>query len=453
MRDFAKQIRSGIGRFVCDRAGNVGMIVVLMLIPICGVSALAVEVGNVVSQQRAQQHAADSAALAAATGDDETLRSGVYGYVRDAKAVAFQYPIGDTTNTTVTTVLTDCPGSAAASNDCYKVTISRPFNLYLAALAGKTSMTATAISYARISSKVDLCLISLGSGGITTDGKSTGFGTCYAEALGSGNQKCSSVVFAGLFSPNSPQACNGSPYTQISSSNINPLGGISSKIPSAVSCSADVNNLTFVPIGTTSFARVCSTTTVLSLSGDKTITAPVGTNMAIILDNVSIDTNGHNLTLNGQTGKEGFTIISTNGGGCSSCNLENWFVNNSSGPSKADSTVSIQAPSDSAGGDFDNYAIYDNDDPTKIASATAFNPPNSPAVNVNITGTIYAPMRDLTFNGSVYSSIGVVSNCISILAKSITSNGGKLANNPNSGCAGDGYKVATISTKNVALVQ
>src|SRR5262249_41980431 len=86
MRDFAKQIRSGISRFVGDRAGNISPMVVLMLVPLAGVFALAVEMGNVTLQQRVQQHAADSAVLAAAQSNDSTVDSGatLTRYQRDA---------------------------------------------------------------------------------------------------------------------------------------------------------------------------------------------------------------------------------------------------------------------------------------------------------------------------------------------------------------------------------
>jgi hypothetical protein len=425
--------------------------VVLMLAPLAGVVALAVEVGDVASHQRTLQHAADSAALAAATGNDTNTYSGVYGYIREAKAVAFNYPIGNATTTTVTPSLADCPGSSNGSNDCYKVAISRPFNLYLARMVGMNSMTASVVAFARTSAKVDLCLVSLGSGGITTDGKSTGFGTCYAEALGTGNQKCTSVTFAGLWSPNAPTACNSSPFKTIPSSTPNPITSIASSIPttSQVPCSASITNLSWYPVtvtgDTTQYARVCSDVT---LSSDLNVSA-AGNNRAIILDNATIDMAGNNVNLTGVADGVGVTVISTYSSCASSCALKAVFTN---GAKNTTSTIKIQAPSINGGGAFDNYAIYD-DDSSKVTSAAAFNPPNNYGIDINITGTIYQIMRDITSSGNLSSSIGGASNCIAIVVKSFYSNGGKLANNPNSGCAADGYILPTQTISNVALVQ
>lgn len=443
LRRLAGAAGSGLVRgFLRGERGTVSPLFALLLIPICGLLAVAVEVGDAGMLQRGEQHAADSAALAAATGNDTKTYSGAAGYVLEAKAVATKYPIG---NATVATIQTDCPGSASGANDCYKVTINRTVPLYLGQVIGVTSMSPTAIAYARWGSIVDLCLVSLGSGGITTDGNSTGFNLCYAEAL-QGTVKCTSVVFEGVFAP-ATQACSGSPVTTIPSSTTNPYPSKSSSIPTQaqVPCSANVNSLTsWTTVGDTQYARLCSTST-LQMTANVSLSSG-SSNKALILDNATIDTNGHNFSATSTNASNGFTVISTNSSGG---NLADWFVNSANGAGSA-STVTVQGPIDSTG-TFADFSFLDNDG-ASITSATAFAPPSNHAVNLNVTGVIYAPLRDLTFNGVVNSSIGGIT-CISIVAKSITSNGGKLQNNPVSGCTSAGYKTLTQTVTSVALVK
>jgi Flp pilus assembly protein TadG len=232
--------------FLRQERGAISPLFVLMLIPICGVLAMAVELGNGALQQRTQQHAADSAALAAAIGNNQncydstgktsgtvslslsgatggncvTTSSGVLnaaytpGYKLEARSVAAS--ITSVNGSTVTPAMDYCPGTTTGNFDCYKVTISSTVPTFLAQVTGLRSLTPTAVAYSNTGSQHDDCFV--GTGYDTTSGREFGpsktgdaiylngnnnLGSCWAATAG-GTVDCSgSVHFAGVASNNS----------------------------------------------------------------------------------------------------------------------------------------------------------------------------------------------------------------------------------------------------------
>jgi Flp pilus assembly protein TadG len=460
-------------RFLRHERGSISPLFALMLIPICGMMAMAVELGNGVLQQRAQQHAADSSALAAATGnnvkcyDASGNQSGTAnsvgvctttgytpGYQLEAKAVAASFPT--ISGATVTPAAAYCPGTVTGSYDCYKVTISRNLPFFIGQVIGVSNMTPTAVAYARISEHYDLCFAT--NNDFTTDGTSTGFSTCYVESF-NGTIKCTSVTFAGLFASND-QACNGTnlsapgtkPTCPTVQQGVNPC--LSGSIPntSTVPCQSAANqgnpaSWTWTPVttsytpssgtavtSTTNYVRLCAGT--LTLGSNWSIAA-ASNNQAIILDNTTLDGSGGAYSFTAL----GTTVISTCSSTCTGGSLPVPFQNVLSGNGTIG--VKIGGPEMDTG-TFANFALYDDETQT-TAGALNF------SFNIDIDGEIYEPNRDLTLSGSQYSNIGGIS-CTTLIAKSFYSNGGKLANNPIADCAGN-YLTAQQTVANVALVK
>src|SRR5579862_8150988 len=137
------------GRLRMDRSGNVAVIMAFALPVLVGTLGLGFEVAVWYQVNRSMQHAADSAAIAAAT-------NGSSNYNVEALAVAAQYGfVNGANNVTVTASNTaTCP---AGGNTCYSVTITGMVPLYLSQVVGykgtttvngvaQTSLTATAVA-------------------------------------------------------------------------------------------------------------------------------------------------------------------------------------------------------------------------------------------------------------------------------------------------------------------
>jgi Flp pilus assembly protein TadG len=83
----------GLHRLFRDSRGNIGVMTAILIIPVVGALGLATEASGWFLVDRAEQSAADSAALAAAANNDAA--NGGTGYVSEAKAVASNYGFTD----------------------------------------------------------------------------------------------------------------------------------------------------------------------------------------------------------------------------------------------------------------------------------------------------------------------------------------------------------------------
>ena len=138
----------------------------LLLAPLVGAFGLATETSSWFLTQRAMQHAADSAVIAAATNDSTT-------YASEAHAVATRYGYtSGVKNVTVTpTYPVACPAPSTAT-DCYMVTVTKivPINMVRlvgyqgdVALGSGRGRTVTATAVARPGGSGSYCLTSLGT--------------------------------------------------------------------------------------------------------------------------------------------------------------------------------------------------------------------------------------------------------------------------------------------------
>ena len=94
------------------------------------------------------------------------------------------------------------------------------------------------------------------------------------------------------------------------------------------------------------------------------------------------------------------------------------------GPTTAPSTSSLPAALQSDAGLFQNMAIYD-----ASAAPVQFGG-NS---NINLTGNIYAPTADVTFQGNPTIDLGGGNGCGELIAKSVAFNGNATLN--SNGCS------------------
>jgi Flp pilus assembly protein TadG len=475
IRTLAKSILSRVSGFTRCASGNISPLVVVLIIPILGVVALAAEVGNVSLEQRTQQHAADSAVLAAAQSNDATVDSGttLTRYQRDAAAAAAKYPIG---NATVTTGKVDCPGSASGANDCYQTTIVRTQKMYLAALVHMYSMTPTAIAVANLGSKENDCFVGTqnvptdglsppGKGdGIYINGSGTGFQYCYLRSYGEVDCSGASITFKGVNALS--QKCS-APFTYNPQPWTDPYDLAANDYKTAaagVACSPNINSLVWsTAVGGTQYARVCSTSTT-KLSANLDISSTTY-NRVLYLDGVGLDLNGLTLgATNASTttsSHTGTTIVATNSSGGGTLGTKDGsdyviFDNTQQGGASA-ATLNLLAPGGSAGGSYANFVVIA--DPNIMPSNCQFDPSaNKYQVNMNIVGVIYAPYCNIHMNGSNTSNIGTFNNCLSVIGNAIDSNGGKLtlangSTDATSGCSAAGVTPPTDYFGRISLVK
>jgi Flp pilus assembly protein TadG len=459
--------------------GSVTPLFALMLIPLCGALGMAVELSNGTLTQRGLQHAADSAAVAAAMNANATIDAGetLTRYQREAAAVATQYPVvGDTQNdvasaTNVTTSNVYCPGVTSGNKDCYQTTITKTLNVYLARMVGITSLRPSATAIASVNGQVvqDDCLIATqpNAAGVTSISiqGSTDLSSCYARSNDTVNCSGGAVQFKGVNGPSLSNSCksalvtNNTAWSDSLKSSIQTALGTPS--PSTISCSSNINSLTWVTSSGVQYARVCSTTTTLQLSGNLEI-GSTSYDRVLYVDNVTIDLHGNNLTATNYSGTStdhtGTTIVATNTSGTSqptevftSCGNSN--CNNQSGANVnviAPTVDSVTNTTTNANDAFQGYAIVA--DPSLTGTNDLLHQKNgNTSINLDILGVVYTPNSNLALGGSDTSSFaGVTGSCMSLVAYTIQGNGGKLS---AASCLALGYATPTSSYSVVALVQ
>ena len=171
-------ITRDLGRLKADQRGNVAIMAGLLMVPLIGSIAVAIEVSNWYMTRRAMQNAADAAAVAAATNASSN-------YNIEAKAVASQYGYVDGSNNITVTAsnAATCPTlPSGLAAPCYSVTITSVVPLYLSQVVGfngsgtlngskiqSLSSTAIAASGTKYQS---ICLLALSQTGtaLRTDG-------------------------------------------------------------------------------------------------------------------------------------------------------------------------------------------------------------------------------------------------------------------------------------------
>lgn len=489
-------------RFLRHERGSISPLFTLMLIPICGVLAMAVELGNGALQQRTQQHAADSAALAAAIGNNTTCynssgttsasvsmstsgatggncittSSGALnasytpGYQLEAKAVAASFT--SITGATVSPGMDYCPGTTSGNFDCYKVTITRTTPTFLSQVIGVRSLTPTAVAYANTGSVHDDCFVGTGydtgnsrevnpakTGDAIYLNGSNNLGQCWA-ATGGGTVSCSgSVHFAGVAAPNSSTCGDGYQKSTFSdaareSAVSADISSLPSKATMATNCSSNINSLNWVDSGSgyqyayMSSAKCGGNSTNTVMAGNVSLSDSTTTaSRVLILDGVGMDTAGNALTA---TSAAGTTIIATASGGASTTALGQKYSGSQDiiYSSTKGGSVDIRAP---VTGTFANYAIIG--DPTYQGVSALDDSKNNNEINFSVLGIIFVPYSDIFLDSSNNSYFNAIGTCMSIVANTIQGSGGKLSAALTTSCQALGYTTPTSLFSVIALVK
>jgi hypothetical protein len=392
----------------------------LMLVPLIGALGVGAESSSWFLVQRAAQNAADSAAMAAALAAACTPATTCKTtYVQEAAMVAARYNFVDgSANTTVATTQLPCPSDATLN--CYQVTITRNLPIILTRVVGYNgdvdldggrgkTVAATAIA-SQSANPAHPCLEALdysGGTGITTNGSGPGFSGCTVAT--NGTAKCNQPQGAtSTIAANSNAACGGPVTTK---SLTDPYAALKSNIPPVTTCGGGGGGgkgggSTPQPI---SGPITLSSTPLVycngaKLSGDVTTT---GTGV-IVIYNGNLDPNGHTF----QTGVgSGVTLIFTGSTNTSGMIAPNSKVGSNFG------VVDIAAPTS---GTWSGMAVYTNPDQT---ASVQYNANGTTATVLKITGGVYMPHAQMTFNGSFNKATNSPNTCLALVVDTFVGNG------------------------------
>ena len=428
----------------CD-VGAIGPLTALLLIPIAGSIAIAVEQGEWYYFQRSMQSAADAAAIAAATNNNSSGTGS--GYVAEAAATAraFGYVDG-VNNASVTTTIVACPAGVTAGAVCYQTAISTIVPVGLSALVGFRgnavygSGRGQAIPVAAIATSTnighDYCLWSLSTGStsfqsnggpkpdlqgcsIMSNGSSTcnghNLGALYGDAAGT-NSGCGINQRSGIPAPADPYAAK--------AANIPPdtCGGSYPQQPKKGSLPA--SNLITGSLNWTGNHQLCGD---IQLTGNVTLT---GASTTIVIRNGALDLNGK--TLSTASGASATIVFAGNGATYS-------HYPTGSG------TLDIKAPTSGA---WSGVALYQ--DPATTSGVDINYSGNSPAWK--LSGLVYLPKANVTFSGAVNKSSSGAS-CFLLVSYTILVNGtGNIFAN-NSQCPSAGLTPPSSASARTRLVQ
>lgn len=446
----AARVRRIASRALRREDGNIGPLGALMIIPLLGAASLAVEGGNWYLTQRSMQHAADSAALAAATNGD-------VGYVTEARAVTGQYGYSNgLDNTTVTAIDTaPCPAPSTATN-CYRVTISRPVPLYMMGIVGfsgdtaigaRRAQTVVAQAVARPRGRGEnYCLIGLSSSGeairinggpnvdlagcdmfsnsnLRCNGANSDNGVYYGDAVGTSN--CGQVQRSG-------QQPITDPFTQLSANPPIPANTCGSYPQGAGGPVLSTSESWASPV------KKCGDT---RLTADVNVTAP---NSVLVVYNGKLDLNGHKLQT---SGSGSLTVIFSGTRTQGGSTTYSHFPVNSTGTGALD----IAAPKTGA---LKGVAILQDGRLTGNKNALDITyKGNDPTLLIQ--GLIYMPNGNFDIRGAINHKTDGLS-CIGIVAKTILVSGtGSIFDNPTSECREAGLELPAVpgTANRLRLVQ
>jgi Flp pilus assembly protein TadG len=443
-----------------DPSGAIAVIMALGLTMLIGIVGLAVDVGMWYHSSRAQQNAADAAAIAAS-------QNGTASYQSEAKAVAAQYGFVDGSNGITVTALNNqtCPSPSTAT-DCYKVTVAQASApLFFSSVLG---LTAPAISSAAMVSSKEThsyCMLALNTTGtaITTNGspsanlngcsimsnsgakcdgsnlRTAPNGPTYGDAAGT-NSGCGINQYS-----NVPTVAD--PYASLQSSiPTNPCGTAKTSFPQEPKKGAMSGNNAWGAASVTTTVPLTSPPTIanhgivcgdLQLQGDVQVTSSSGLAGALlVIENGVLDTNGHKLsTASGSA----LTIIFT---GPTVAGLSPSHYPTDNGGS---GTLDFMAPTS---GTWKGIALYQ--DPTLMSGLNFSYAGNSPTWD--ISGAVYFPNASVGFSGAINKSSNGAS-CLLFVIGNVTINGqAAIEQTTASSCLSAGVTLPTNNVGGIALV-
>jgi hypothetical protein len=422
-------------RRLADERGNIGPMLALMMVPIVGAFAIASEAASWTNYHRAQQNAADSAAIAAA------LR-GTSGWDKEAYSVATKYNY--TTNINNVTVTpqygtTYCPTGAniISGTSCWKVTVSRVYPIYLTRIVGFNGDTAlgagrgkTVVAHATtglVAGNGYPCIQGLNS---LTLGGGNGTDLSGCVLLSGGQMQCNGTnsaqgvtfSYALSYGGNASNCASSDPVPGYTGAGTDPYA---STIGSALS--------------TSNLASLCPSYQTAPATGITSLSS--GANC--YQGNVSVAGNGATITV---SNPNTLLIIKTDGAGNGSLNLGNNTILTASGASmtvvwtcgsscsqplqnyalqSSGGTLDIGGPDRTSGSAFKGFTLVE--DPN--LSGKSLNGQNNAldlnwsgngnsTGTLNISGLIYMPHGYFNVGGAIdHSTNGY--NCLELLANDI----------------------------------
>lgn len=455
------------GRLVRDRRGNIAAMTALLLIPLAGIMGMAVEGSGWLLIYRAEQNAADSAALAAATngGNGGTTTA----LQLEAQSVASSYGFADGLNNTTVSVpapTTYASVTPCATTSCYRVTITKSVPIFLLRAVGYSGTNGNGLQTIKATALATTspvngtyCIVSLASGSgdqgfYINGGSMADFSGCYirsnSNVICNGNN--SSGNAAGIVYTGSNKNGNCQPALPDSSTTSDPYaneyGNVSGNIPSNT-CSPSGSASSYPQEGKkiNSGGGITSATPTQSppaanllsgsytwgatqiFCGDVELTGNVTINSAspgtlLVIENGMLDLNGY--TLMSAKGS-GLTIIFT---GPSISGFSPWHVPSCSG------TLDIAAPTS---GTWSGVAVWQDKSLTSGVDMSCSG--NQPTWDIQ--GLVYMPNANLLFGGVVdkYSDGGL--SCFSLVDYTYQANGTDTISEGQSQCGDAGLSPPT----------
>lgn len=446
-------------RLLRSENAAIGPMFALLLIPIAGSIAYAVELGGMYYVQRSIQNAADAAAIAAASNNNQTEIGTLPQMEARAAAQPFGYVHGDG-DQTVTAALTTCPTGVDAGGICYEAVVTDTFPLSFSRLVGffgtdgtgSQLISARAVAIANgtigggdqtlcawtLSSEtnsftsnggprpdLDGCSL-LSNGGMTCNGHDLGADYGIAAGTSSG---CGSEQVSDAEPKEDPYAAR---KTNIPA---NPCGGTYHQL-TGNGQTKTVNAANRIAAGTPAWSgteRVfCGD---VQLQGNVTLTGTT----TLVIENGRLDLRGWELkTASGAKA----TIVYTGNNGAS----YHHYPMSSGGPSAGPSPIiDIVAPSS---GPWKDIAMYGDPDVTTNTDFTYAG--NSPAWE--ITGIVYFPNSDVTFSG-VVNKASDGTDCFVLVTYTLLVNGtAQIFENTGCGAAGIEPPTYVLGSERVKLV-
>lgn len=439
--------QAAIARLMRCTGAAISPMFALLLIPIAGSVAYAVELGGMQYVQRSAQNAADAAALAAATNNSTTGTT----YLMEARAAARPYGYIDGQNGATVTANANvtCPTGLAAGSVCYDAIINTSFPLSFSRIvgflgtggSGSQTIAARAIATANgggSGAQTSPCYWALSTdpsaltghgipfanltgcsvfsnGGIDCTGHDMGADYALAalatsrpdcaRPLASPDTRTGPVDRYGVTLPPDPYA--GTPYsTQAASAAANACG-------STPTPTQGVRNETLLVY--------CGD---LAIGANKTLTLN-SPNTVVVIKNGSLDMSSVGSKIVTATGASATIVFS---------GAQDPF-----GTKNIKGTIDIKAPDKDSGSPWKGIAIYR----PPSASTTTADLAGSNAT-WNITGLVYLPNVNVTVDGVVNKATGG-SQCFMLMGNIITINGNGTILNTLGGCDAAGLGTTSVS--------
>ncbi|MDH7637320.1 pilus assembly protein TadG-related protein [Sphingomonas oryzagri] len=446
MRSAWGALKAAFRRMRHDGAA-ISPIMAIMLLPLSGAIAIAVEQGQWYYFLRSMQNAADAAAISAA------INNTTGGYKAEAAATAAKFGyVNGTNHASVQTAVVTCPAGAPTGSTCYQASLSTVVPISLSALVGFKGnatygsgygQTIPVAAIAATSSAVghSYCVWSLSTA--TTSFRSNGgpkpdLNGC--SIMSNGDSTCTGHNLGATYG-DAHGTNSGCGVTQTSGVPIpaDPYSGLASKIPPNTCSSYPQETKSggkWTVASSNQLSGSYAWTGNKQLCGDQQLTGNVtltGSSTTIVIENGMLDTNGY--TISTASGATATIIFSGTGGSYSHYPADNGGAG----------TLSIQAPTS---GTWSGIAMYQ--DPSLTSGVDFTYAGNAPTWN--LTGVVYLPKANLTFSGAVNKNANG-SSCFALIAYTILVNGTANIFANNTGCSAAGATLPTsTSTTTTRLV-